>query len=47
MHELITGARYLWNGSENAVVLDPAISPVQIFRVRHQMRSEHDFDYFL
>jgi len=46
MHELITGARYLWNGPENGVLLDPAISPVQIFRVRHQVRTEHDFDYF-
>ena len=47
MHELITGARYLWSGSDNSVRLDPAISPVQIFRVRQQLRSEHDFDYFL
>ena len=47
MHELITGARYIWNGPETSVRLDPAISPVQIFRVRHRLRSEHDFDYFL
>ena len=46
MHELLTGARYLWNGAENVVRLDPSVSPVQIFRLRHRVRTEHDFDYF-
>ena len=47
MHELLTGARYLWHGARNYVQLDPASVPVQIFRVRHRLPREQDFDYFL
>jgi starch synthase (maltosyl-transferring) len=46
MHELLTGARYLWHGAKNYVHLDPASVPAQIFRVRHRLRREQDFDYF-
>jgi starch synthase (maltosyl-transferring) len=46
VHELVTGARYLWHGARNFVSLDPAAVPAQIFRVRHRLRSERDFDYF-
>jgi starch synthase (maltosyl-transferring) len=47
MHELLTGARYLWHGETNYVQLDPASVPAQIFRVRHRLHREQDFDYFL
>jgi starch synthase (maltosyl-transferring) len=47
MHELLTGARYLWNGPRNYVSLDVARSPAQIFRMRRKVRTERDFDYFL
>jgi starch synthase (maltosyl-transferring) len=47
MHELLTGARYLWNGRRNFVRLDPAAAPAHLFRLRRRVRSEHDFDYFL
>jgi starch synthase (maltosyl-transferring) len=47
MHELLTGARYLWHGARNFVQLDPTSVPAQIFRVRHRLRREQDFDYFL
>ncbi len=47
MHELLTGARYLWHGSRNYVEIDPRQVPVQVFRVRRKVRTEHDFDYFL
>ena len=47
MHELLTDARYLWHGAENYLQLDPASVPAQIFRVRHNLRREQDFDYFL
>jgi len=46
-HELITGARYLWNGPRNFVELNPFSMPAQIFRFRRRVRSEHDFEYFL
>ena len=47
MHELLTGARYLWHGARNFLQLDPLSMPAQIFRVRHKLRREQDFDYFL
>ncbi len=47
MHDLLTGARYLWNGSRNFVRLDPQSAPAHIFRLRRRVRTEHDFDYFL
>jgi starch synthase (maltosyl-transferring) len=47
MHELLTGARYLWNGPRNFVSLDVTRSPAQIFRMRRKVRTERDFDYFL
>ena len=46
-HELISGARYLWNGPRNFVELNPRSMPGQIFRFRRRVRSEHDFEYFL
>jgi len=46
-HELISGARYLWNGPRNFVELHPLSLPGQIFRFRRRVRSEHDFEYFL
>ena len=47
MHELLTNARYLWHGTRNYVQLNPQSVPAQIFRVRHRMRREQDFDYFM
>ncbi len=47
VHDLLTGSRYLWQGSANYIELDPESIPAHLFRVRHQVRSEHDFDYYL
>jgi starch synthase (maltosyl-transferring) len=47
MHELLTGARYLWSGARNFVSLDPARAPAHVFRLRRRVRTERDFDYFL
>jgi starch synthase (maltosyl-transferring) len=46
-HELLSGARYLWNGPRNYVEINPHAIPAQIFRFRRRVRSEHDFEYFL
>ena len=46
-HELLSGARYLWNGPRNYVEINPYAMPAQIFRFRRRVRSEHDFEYFL
>jgi starch synthase (maltosyl-transferring) len=47
MHDLISGARYLWQGPRNYLELNPQIMPVHIFRLRRKVRTEHDFDYFM
>jgi starch synthase (maltosyl-transferring) len=46
-HELLSGARYQWNGPRNYVEINPHAAPAQIFRFRRRVRSEHDFEYFL
>lgn len=47
VHDLLTDARYLWQGPRNYVRLDPQQMPAHIFRVRHRTRKENDFDYFM
>jgi starch synthase (maltosyl-transferring) len=44
--DLLSGARYLWQGPRN-YVLDPHVLPAHVFRVRRRIRTEHDFDYCL
>jgi starch synthase (maltosyl-transferring) len=45
-HDLLSGSRFLWKGARNYVALDPQQAPAHIFRIRHHVRSERDFDYF-
>jgi starch synthase (maltosyl-transferring) len=47
MHDLLTGARFLWTGARNFVQIDPARVPAHVFRVRRRVHREQDFDYFL
>jgi starch synthase (maltosyl-transferring) len=46
VHDLLTGARFLWSGARNFVQIDPQQTPAHLFRVRRRVRSEQDFDYF-
>ncbi|RPI81790.1 MAG: alpha-1,4-glucan--maltose-1-phosphate maltosyltransferase [Chloroflexi bacterium] len=46
-HDLLTDARYLWQGSQNYVELNPQTIPAHIFVIRRKIRTEHDFDYYL
>ena len=46
-NDLLTGARYMWTGRRNYVELDPNSVPGHIFRIRHRLRVETDFEYFL
>ncbi len=46
MHDLLSGARYLWQGGRNYVELDPRAIPAHIFRLRKYQRTERDFDYY-
>ncbi len=47
VHDLLTGARYLWQGARNFVHLDPSAVPAHVFRIRPRLRREQDFDYFM
>ncbi|HSW52531.1 MAG TPA: alpha-1,4-glucan--maltose-1-phosphate maltosyltransferase [Sulfuricaulis sp.] len=47
MHDLLTGARFLWNGPRNYVELDPQAAPAHVFRLRRRVRTEQDFDYYM
>jgi starch synthase (maltosyl-transferring) len=47
VHDELSGSRYLWQGPANFVELDPASMPAHLFRIRLQVRSERDFDYYL
>lgn len=46
-HDLLTDARYLWQGMRNYVELNPETIPAHIFVIRRKVRTEHDFDYYL
>jgi starch synthase (maltosyl-transferring) len=46
VHDLLTDARFLWNGESNFVRLDPHASNAHILRLRKRVRTERDFDYF-
>ena len=47
VHDLLSDARYLWQGSRNYIELNPRAAPAHIFRIRRRIRTERDFDYFL
>jgi len=47
VHDLIGGGRYLWSGPSNYIELNPHAIPAHIFRIRHRVRTERDFDYFV
>ena len=47
LHDVISGAHFLWHGKRNFVSLDPQRTPVHLMQLRARMRRENDFDYFL
>jgi starch synthase (maltosyl-transferring) len=46
VHDLLSGARYLWHGWHNYVELDPRASSAHVFRLRRHIATERDFDNF-
>jgi starch synthase (maltosyl-transferring) len=46
VHDLLTGARFLWNGEANFVQLAPEL-PAHVLRLRRKVKTERDFDYFM
>lgn len=47
VHDMLGDAYYLWRGSRNYVQLNPQVVPAHIFRLRHRVRTERDFEYYL
>ncbi|HET8611030.1 MAG TPA: alpha-1,4-glucan--maltose-1-phosphate maltosyltransferase [Burkholderiales bacterium] len=47
MHDLLSGARYIWQGPRNFVQLDPQILPAHVFGLRRRVHNERDFDAFI
>jgi len=47
VHDLLGDARFLWHGSRNYVEINPQIVSAHVFRIRHRIRTERDFDYFI
>jgi len=47
MHDELSNVRYLWHGARHYVQLQPHVVPAHIFRVRHHLRTERDFEYYL
>lgn len=45
--DLMSGSRYLWQGSRGYVELVPPTLPGLILRVRRWVKTERDFDYYL
>lgn len=44
VHDLLTGAQYVWNGPRNFVELNPNRMPAHVFRVRSNIHLEPDFE---
>ena len=47
VHDLLTDARFMWETEHNFVELNPHVVPAHVFRIRHRVRREHDFEYFM
>jgi len=45
--DLLTGARYLWNGPRNYVELNPSRLPAHILKIHRRLKIETDLDYSL
>ena len=46
VHDLLSDQRFIWQGTRNFVILDPARMPAHVLRVGQRVRREQDFDYF-
>ncbi len=46
VHDLLSGAHYLWHGPRNYVELNPHRMPAHVFRIRSSLHTEQDFDTF-
>ncbi|MGE3539323.1 MAG: alpha-1,4-glucan--maltose-1-phosphate maltosyltransferase [Candidatus Tectimicrobiota bacterium] len=47
MHDELSNARYLWHGARHYVEIQPQVTPAHLFRMRHHLRTEQNFEYYL
>jgi starch synthase (maltosyl-transferring) len=47
VYDLVGDERYIWQGEQNYVELNPRVMPFHIFRVHRRLKREHDFDYYM
>lgn len=47
VEDALSGSRFLWQGPRNYVQLAPAEMPGHVLRLRHRVRTERDFDYYM
>jgi starch synthase (maltosyl-transferring) len=46
VHDLLSGARYHWEGNRNYVELDPHVSPAHVFVLKRPERREQDLNVY-
>ncbi len=46
VHDLLSGAHYIWRGRWNYVELNPHVSPAHIFLLKRHVRTAKQFEYF-
>lgn len=47
VHDLLTGEKYIWQGENNYIRLDPHAVPAHILKVESPLKRETDFDPFV
>jgi len=47
VHDLLGGARYLWEGARNYVQLNADVVPAHFLLLRQRVRTEQQFQYFM
>ena len=46
VHDLLSDAKFLWNGEWNCVELNPQVMPAHIFKIKRFVRREQEIDYY-
>ena len=44
VHDLLSDARYIWQGSNNFVQLDPTVISAHVFRLRRRKAAGWEFE---
>ncbi len=46
VHDLLSNARYFWQGRLNFIELDPHAIPAHVFAIKQKIKTERNFDYY-